>query len=508
MSSIAPSPTINARAPVNIFSVTALCRLLAMAIVLLAGLAHAQPMGRAEARLLLTRTSYAASESEIDRFSALSRAQAVERLLSWVGREPGVPPPAWTAHYERPEREDLMAPEAREAYRKEQRQRALELRAWWFAEMLTTPSPLTEKMTLFWHNHFVSAQQKVRIAHLMYAQNQLLRTHALGNFRTLLHGIAHDPAMLIYLDLAGSRSEAPNENFAREVMELFTLGEGHYSERDIKEAARAMTGWGVNRDTGEPVFRPRQHDAGIKTVFGQSGRYDLDAVLDLLLARPETAEFISAKLWKEFVSPTPDPVAVKRFAAVFRDAHYEIKPLLKALLTSDAFYAADNRGTLVKSPVDLIVGTLREFRFQVNEPAPFVNALRQLGQDLFNPPNVKGWPGGDAWIHSSSLLGRKQLLERLFRFEQPAGIAPMQSSTATTSGEAAPAPRPVRALGGMNGSVEFNSALWLAEFQESADGSRMMAAALLPLPPVQATAAPPSLSGIRQIVLDPAYQLK
>jgi uncharacterized protein (DUF1800 family) len=479
--------------------------------ILLAGFVCAQPMGRDEARLLLMRTSFAASEGEVDRFSALSREQAVDRLLSWVKPEVSVPPPPWTATYDRPQRETLMSLEAREAYRKEQLRRALELRAWWFAEMLTTPSPLTEKLTLFWHGHFVSAQQKVRIAHLMYRQNQVLRRHALGNFRAMLHAIARDPAMLIYLDTAGSRSEAPNENFAREVMELFTLGEGHYAERDIKEAARALTGWGVNRDDGEVVFRPRQHDAGVKTLFGRVGRYDMDAVLDLLLEKPEAAEFIAAKLWKEFVSPTPDPVEIRRLASVFRNADYEIQPLLRALLTSSAFYAQANRGTLVKSPVDLLVGTLREFRFQVNEPAPFVAALRQLGQDLFNPPNVKGWPGGEAWIHSSSLLGRKLLLERLFRFEQSGsmGMAAMQGGDmAAIEPGRSDAPKSARAQGGMNGAIEFDSDAWLAGFRASPDGARHLSAALLPLPPVQALAAQPTLAGIRQLVLDPAYQLK
>jgi uncharacterized protein (DUF1800 family) len=485
--------------------------LLPLMALLLAGFVHAQPMGRDEARLLLMRTSFAASEGEVDQFSVLSREQAVERLLSWVRLEGTVPPPPWTATYDRPQRENLLTPEAREAYRKEQLGRALELRAWWFAEMLTTPSPLTEKMTLFWHNHFVSAQQKVRIAHLMYRQNQVLRGHALGNFRAMLHAIARDPAMLIYLDTAGSRSEAPNENFAREVMELFTLGEGHYTEHDVKEAARTVTGWAVNRDTGEAVFRPRQHDGGVKTLFGEAGRYDMDAMLDLLLAKPETAEFICAKLWKEFVSPAPDPAEIRRLASVFRGADYEIRPLLKAMLASDAFYAEANRGTLVKSPVDLLVGTLREFRFQINEPAPFVAALRQLGQDLFNPPNVKGWPGGDAWINSSSLLGRKQILERLFRFEQsgPAGTVAMPGAgMAATDPGRIEARRSARAQGGLNGSVEFDSDLWLGGFRASPDGARQMSAALMPLPPVQATAAPPTLAGIRQLVLDPAYQLK
>ncbi|MEP6702335.1 MAG: DUF1800 domain-containing protein [Betaproteobacteria bacterium] len=471
-------------------------------------LAVATPMGSDEARLLLARTGFAAAEMQVDQFAQLSRTDALDRLLAETTTTSASPPPAWTSSYDRPSRENLATIEQREAYRKEQQRRAAELRAWWFGEMLTTPSPLTEKMTLFWHNHFVSAQQKVRIPQLMYAQNQLLRRHALGNFRTMLRAVARDPAMLIYLDTAGSRVGAPNENFAREVMELFTLGEGHYGETDIKEAARALTGWNVNRETGEVVYRPRLHDYGMKTIFGSTGRFDMDSVLDLTLRKPEAANFVVSKLWKEFISPTPDAAEVERFATVFRDRDYEIRPLLRVMLTSDAFYAASNRGTLVKSPVDLVVGTLREFRFQLNEPKPFVNVLRQLGQDLFNPPNVKGWPGGDAWINSSSLLARKQLMERLFRFDQNSQSDPLDIAAAL-SAEAPmmqPVPRPIPRA--MNGTLEFDSARWLARYAARDDGAARMTATLLPVAPVQARTPTTTLAGIRQLVLDPAYQLK
>src|SRR5205814_9204534 len=165
--------------------------------------------------------------------------------------------------------------------------------------------------------HFVSSDQKVRSPQLMYRQNALLRRHALGSFGKLLHEIARDPAMVIYLDNASNRKAQPNENFAREVMELFTLGEGHYTEQDIKEAARAFTGWGIDRDSGTFAYRPRLHDDGEKTVFGKRGYFDGDAILDLALERRETAEFIVAKLWKEFVSPEPDWLSVERIARAF-----------------------------------------------------------------------------------------------------------------------------------------------------------------------------------------------
>jgi len=269
-------------------------------------------------------------------------------------------------------------------------------------------------MTLFWHGHFATSQRKVRLGQLMYRQNVLLRREALGNFATLLHAVAKDPAMLIYLDNAGSRREAPNENFAREVMELFTLGEGHYGENDVKEAARAFTGWSLERDTGRFVYRRAWHDDGVKTVLGTTGRFDGDDVLDLLLARPETAEFVAAKLWREFVSPQPDAAEVARWAAVFRDARYEVKPLLRAVLASNAFWAEENRATLVKSPVDLVAGTLRTYGIRPFELRPAVVTCAALGQNLFAPPNVKGWPGGDAWIDAATILGRKLWLERVF----------------------------------------------------------------------------------------------
>jgi uncharacterized protein (DUF1800 family) len=258
----------------------------------------------------------------------------------------------------------------------------------------------------------------------------LLRNEALGNFGRLLHAVARDAAMLIYLDNASSRKQAPNENFAREVMELFTLGEGHYGEADVKEAARALTGWSLERRTGEFTYRRIWHDYGEKTVLGRSGRFDGDEVLDVLLARPETARFIATKLWREFVSADPDSVEVERWARVFRESRYEVKPLLRVIFLSKSFWAEENRAALVKSPVDLVVGTLHSAGMNPFDLRPAVFACASLGQNLFAPPNVKGWPGGDAWIDSATLLGRKQWLERSFRGAEEGG-ATMQAANGT-----------------------------------------------------------------------------
>jgi len=398
-----------------------------------------------------------------------------------------------------------MSAEDRKLAQREMFQKAIELRSWWLTEMLVTPSPLTEKMTLFWHNHFVSSQQKVRSPQLMYRQNVLLRRHALGNFTMLLHAVARDPAMVIYLDSASNRKGQPNENFAREVMELFTLGEGHYTERDVKEAARAFTGWGVDPDRGEFVFRRLAHDDGVKTVLGRRGNLDGDAVLGILLAQPQTAELIVAKLWREFVAPDPDRGEVRRIAQVFRESGYEIRPALRALLTSDSFYEPGNRAVLIKSPVELVVGTLRQFSFATGEPLPFALGVAALGQSLFSPPNVKGWPGGEMWINSTTLLARKAFLDRLFRVEETRAMM-------AEGGRLEPPKIAERMAGGRERylqamlDVQFDGGKWLSQFD---DRPQLLQRVVLASAPV--TEPPPGTQGvelIRHLVLDPAYQLK
>ena len=410
------------------------------------------------------------------------------------------------------------APEAtRKQFQQEQIQEGLQLRGWWVNEMLATTSPLTEHMTLFWHNHFASSQQKVKLAELMYRQNVTLRANALGHFGDLLHAIARDPAMVIYLDSARNRKGTPNENFAREVMELFTLGEGHYSEQDIKEAARAFTGWSLNRDSGEFVFRPFIHDYGTKTVLGRSGNLNGDDVLDILLAQPATAEFITRKLWREFISPDPDETQVRRIASHFRDSRYDIKVALYELLTSDAFYSRENRGVLIKSPIDLVVGTLKQFDLKPGQPIPFAVAAAAMGQNLFAPPNVKGWPGGETWINSSTLLARKQFLDRLFRADDagaaPAAPADTMLPVATGAAQPTDVERRIRFMRAMERgfkSVQFDSDAWLAQLNAPAARRAEVATRLLLAYAPQSPPDPASepLALVRHIVLDAAYQLK
>ena len=281
--------------------------------------------------------------------------------------------------------------------------------------MIATDSPMTERMTLFWHNHFTSQLPKVKWPSLMLQQNILLRHEALGNFATMLRAISKDPAMLIYLDNISNKKSHPNENFARELLELFTLGEGHYTEQDIKEAARAFTGWTVDRKSGKFRFNPRVHDFGKKTFLGRTGRFDGDDIIDIILEQNRTAEFITGKFYRAFVSPEIDEAEVARIAAVFRKSGYEIKALMYEILTTDALKREANRELLIKSPIELVVGTLRTFETPDTMGRYLFRVTRAMGQELFNPPNVKGWPGGKAWITTGSLVERRSFLRRAGR---------------------------------------------------------------------------------------------
>jgi uncharacterized protein (DUF1800 family) len=482
--------------------------LLAVFLALAALAARAEAIGYEGARHLLNRTGFGATDAEVRAFCALPRVGGVARRLALARREAKTAPPEFVATPIVPFRTVReMDTQARKDFRRTLVEQGLELRAWWIGEMLATPSPLTERMTLFWHNHFATSQQKVRYSQLMYRQNALLRRESLGNFATLLHEMAKDPAMLIWLDNAGNRRQAPNENFAREVMELFTLGEGHYGESDVKEAARAFTGWSLDRDTGAYVNRRMWHDGGMKTVLGASGEMDGDAVLDLLLAQPHTARFVVAKLWREFVSPTPQEKEVAALAQRFREARYEVKPLMRALLLSDAFWDPRNRGALVKSPADVVVGTLHTFGMRPQDLRPAAIAMALLGQNLFSPPNVKGWPGGDAWIDSATLLGRHQFMERLLR----GGEGSAMRAAAMTQTPAAEADGPAfyrRVLERGAAGYTFDAVAWSDGFGDSAKDQVRMRALLLALPPAREAAADDGAGRVRAFVNDPVYQLR
>lgn len=369
-----------------------------------------------EARHLLARTGFGGGLAQIRSLQVLDYEKAVNQLLAKQNSTVSTPPPAWATELPPPpEIRQSMSEDERRALRKKVRGWSLELKKWWYEELLITESELNERMTLFWSNHFTSGLREVKWPPLIYKQNVLLRTHALGNFWELLAAVSRDPAMLLYLDNARNKKGKPNENFARELLELFTLGEGHYSETDIKEAARALTGWTVNRRTGEFRFARRIHDDGTKTFLGQTGNFDGDDILHIILQQPQVAIYITEKLWREFVSLQPDPIEVQRLATLFRESNYEIKPLVRAVLLSKAFRSVENRGVLIKSPVELLVGTARTLNLPIQDTRILVGAGRRLGQDIFSPPNAKGWPGGKAWIDSNTLLIRQQIVQRVAR---------------------------------------------------------------------------------------------
>ena len=283
------------------------------------------------------------------------------------------------------------------------------LNLYWLHEMVNSRAQLREKMAFFWHGHFAC-----RNLNVFYQQGLLdiIRRNALGNFGTLLKEVSRSAAMLNFLNNQQNRKGHPNENFAREVMELFTLGRGHYSENDVKEAARAFTGWSANLK-GEFVFRRFQHDFDSKTVLGRTGNLGGEEVLDILLEEKQTARFITGKIYGFFVNAQPDNEKVQWLADRFYNSGYDIASLLKDIFTSEWFYDERNIGSRIKSPIELLAGIQRMLPMKVNQEEALLLLQRTLGQVLFYPPNVAGWPGGQAWIDSSSLMMRMRIPQML-----------------------------------------------------------------------------------------------
>ena len=288
-----------------------------------------------------------------------------------------------------------------------------ELRAWWLYAMLNGRRPVQEKMTLFWHNHFATSIAKVQRTTWMFNQNRLIRQHALGKFGPFLHDISRDAAMIVWLDNNSNVKAHPNENYAREVMELFSLGVGHYTEKDIREAARAFTGWHTNG--GEFDFNARFHDDGEKTVLGQTGPWNGDDVLDILLKRADCAEFLVRKLYRTFVSELQEPSAalLTPLAESFRKTDYDIADLVRRMLSSRHFFSAHAYRQRIKSPVEYVLGAVRTVYDGQPPPQRLVGWLEEMGQQLFAPPNVKGWPGGQSWLNTSTVLARVNFAQAL-----------------------------------------------------------------------------------------------
>ncbi len=287
-----------------------------------------------------------------------------------------------------------------------------QLSAWWVYRMLSTPMQLLEKTTLFWHGHFATSAEKVADGRLMLTQNELLRAFAFGDFSKLLLAISRDPAMLVYLDSVTNRKSHPNENYAREIMELFCLGEGNYSETDIRELARCFTGWEIRRD--EFRFNRYQHDEGEKTILAQTGNFGGEDGVRIVLAQDAAPEFIASKLVRYFVMDEPSPTAalIAPLAKELRNSGMLIQPVLRRIFTSNLFYSPHAVGRKVRSPVELAVGLLRSLEGSTNT-FDLAEEMLTLGQGLLYPPSVKGWDGGRTWINSSTLLGRSNLVRTL-----------------------------------------------------------------------------------------------
>ncbi len=284
------------------------------------------------------------------------------------------------------------------------RQALQAITTWWLGRMAKGPYPMQEKLTFFWHGHFTTSAKDERSAYLMWQQNELLRLNAAGNFETFVRAISRDPAMLDYLNNTQNRKAHPNENYARELMELFTLGIGNYTEDDIKQAARAFTGW--SHDGEQFVYSQNQHDDGDKTFFRHTGDYDGDDIISLILLHPACAPFIAGELFKYFASDQMDDGLAKGLGQVLLDHRYEIRPLLRTILTSKAFYSLRTIGCQIKSPVQLVIGTVRLLGLSMPPEPSLVSVLNQMGQLPLEPPNVRGWPGGQMWINTSTLFVR------------------------------------------------------------------------------------------------------
>lgn len=374
---------------------------------------------------LLRRFGIGASENEIDEYGRGGIHAGIERLLS----------------DDRPDNFNLTVESLRDP---KQNYNMGHVSTWWALRLLLTERPLTEKMTLFWHNHFATSANKVGQPMMMLAQNEILRRNATGNFRDMLMEVSKDPAMILWLDNQQNVKGHANENFAREVMELFTLGIGHYTEKDIQEGARAFTGWSYKtskpssdaegrRQTASFSFNAQRHDEGIKTFRGHTANLTGDDVLNILCDERRTAEYIVSKMWKWFVYPNPEPAVIKPVVDKFYASGLDIKTALRAIMTSPAFYSTKAERAVVKNPVDFCIGSLRQLgvgqivaenirqtpegqlpRVAIGVANSAIQTMRAMGMAILYPPDVSGWAGGQTWISSSTMIERIGWADRLF----------------------------------------------------------------------------------------------
>jgi uncharacterized protein (DUF1800 family) len=366
-----------------------------------------RPWNEVRATHLLRRTIFGPTPTEIDSAVRSSPEAVVEELLA-PQRLPDPPDYTWVNE------DPFVRPNSAE--RKIERQRVDETRRWWMTLIANQAISLTEKMVLFWHDHFATQAVDVKKPQLMFRQNTTFRQSALGNFKGLVLSMNTDPAMLYYLDGRLNRVGRPNENYARELMELFTMGVGNYTEQDVGEASRALTGWVV--DGRRSRLKVDRQDKGQKTFLGRTGNWNDLGITNIIFEQPVTATFICRKLYQEFVYHYPDETVVSHLAQILRDNDYELKPVIETLLLSEHFFDHTTIGSKLKSPIDLTAGTARSLGMKVGEngnvTAQFlVDQADELGQKLLDPPNVAGWQGYRAWISTNTLPKRHLHTDKL-----------------------------------------------------------------------------------------------
>jgi len=457
-----------------------------------------QSMTLADARHLAGRAGLGASPQELSALMNQSRMEAVQIIVDGLTNQPHIPMPVWVAepapHFWK---RRFLSSSMKQAFDAERDKEIVELRRWWVSNMLQTSSPQTERLVLFWHDHFATSYAGVdRRSVVMARQNQLFRDSATGSYRALLKAIIRDPAMLLYLDNQTNRKGNPNENLAREFLELFTMGEGNFDEQTVKEAARALTGYGIS-DTHNLSFKLHgyKRDMQNKTLFGRTGIHDGNALIDIVLEQPETAEHLVKKFWHAFVSDdSPNPGFVNVVSNRFRESDYNLKSLYTSVLLSESFWHEKNRLALIKSPATLLIGTARSLDYPKQAWTQIPSLLAMLGMDLFSPPNVAGWSEGAAFVTPGRLLNRQLALQTLVSAPQVAASKSQSmlmnladnenqmtstSSMARASQQSGEAPLQVRLAGHLyRGAPQFNvslygsegNVLWVSETQELTTG--------------------------------------
>ena len=384
----------------------------------------------AKARHLLVRAGFGGTPQEVQKIQKMGLYQAVDYLVEFYRQPAGAAfdavPPIEVDPFESKLTNRFMVGQVAAARNAVDSRQLSSLRQWWLKRAVESQRPLQEKLTLFWHGHFANQNSVVGNSYLMYRQNQLFREHAAGNFGSLLYGIVHDPAMLRYLDNNKNVKGDPNENLAREIMELFAMGvDQGYTEKDIIQAARSLTGYTYDNQTGGFRLAYSKHDTENKTVFGKTGNWTGDDLVQLILEQPATARFISKKLFEYFTYTDPSQETIDQLANVLRARNYELDPLLKNMFLSEEFYSSRAMSSLIKSPAQLVVGALRDMGVkEVVNYGSIDAAIQQMGQQLFEPPDVKGWRYGRTWISSNRLFVRYNSVSDLIKsVSQPGKIS-------------------------------------------------------------------------------------